>query len=568
MDPRSQEFIEDIGLRLIEKKLLDEHSLARAKRAQQKTNERFDHVLIHLGLVQERSLFEILAEYMSLRLIQSSDLLSKPLVAHNLEHTFLKRNKIIPVAQENGHLTVAMADPFNTDAIKAISYFLECEVQPCLILNTDFEKAIDTFYSDENVIVGGDNDKIENEEASEADIERLKDIASEAPIIQLVNQLINDAVEQGASDIHIEPLENYVHVRFRIDGKLRVIKKLPLSVRSAVTSRIKILGKLNIAERRLPQDGRIKIPVRGNDIDFRLSTTPTLYGESVVLRILDRATLDLNFSSLGFYDQDYEKFEKLLNQPNGIILVTGPTGSGKTTTLYTALSLLNKSDRKIFTVEDPIEYHLAGINQMQVHSKVGLNFATALRSILRQDPDIIMIGEIRDLETAQIAIQASLTGHLVLSTLHTNSATATLTRLLDMGIEDYLLTSTVTGILAQRLVRKLCPHCSQPAENPDMILKVAYESLEVSSNTTNVNLRVPKGCEKCHYTGFHGRTTVMELLVIDEEMRYYLSFSKTEAELKKRALQTGMKTMYQDGLSKVLNGETTLEEILDVTQHR
>ncbi|MEM7620863.1 MAG: GspE/PulE family protein [Pseudomonadota bacterium] len=565
MNPSSQAFVEQIGTQLLEKNLIDERSLMRAQRASENTGERFDHVLIHLGLVPEKVLYGILADMLSLNLIKTSYLPEQAILTDQLGYTFLKRNKIIPITKENGHIKIAMADPFNHDAMNTLAYLLECDVQPCLMLHTDFEKALDKLYPQTSQDSSHASLLSESDELETADIERLKDISSEAPIIQLVNQFIADAVEQGASDIHIEPLENHVRIRLRLDGKLHVIRELPLSQKAAVISRIKILGKLNIAERRLPQDGRIKIPVRGVDIDFRLSTTPTLYGESVVMRILDRSAVELDFVSLGFHGASYQKYCELLDQPNGIILVTGPTGSGKTTTLYTSLDMLNKQTRKIFTVEDPIEYQLNGINQVQIKPKVGLTFANALRSILRQDPDIIMIGEIRDLETAQIAIQASLTGHLVLSTLHTNNAAATLTRLLDMGVEDYLLASTVNGILAQRLVRKLCDACAVPDQDKNHTADLVAQAKRLNLDINKANVRQPVGCAKCYQTGFSGRMAITEFLVIDQDMRHILADS-SERKLETKAKEKGMRTLYEDGLVKVLNGETTLEEVLDVTQ--
>jgi general secretion pathway protein E len=350
---------------------------------------------------------------------------------------------------------------------------------------------------------------------------------------------------------------------------LHTVETLPLSLRAAVTSRIKIMANLNIAERRLPQDGRIKTTVRGREIDLRISTMPTLSGESVVMRILDRSSVQLDFKALGFAGPAHEAFARLLDQPNGIILVTGPTGSGKTTTLYTALNALNTSERKTFTVEDPIEYQLVGVNQVQVLPKIGLTFATALRSMLRQDPDIIMVGEIRDLETAQMSIQASLTGHLVLSTVHTNSAAATITRLLDMGVADYLLSSTLSGVLAQRLVRRLCGSCSAPAEASPLLLDKLRQGPAGASPRTAADLeglRRKMGCPTCRHTGFLGRTTISELLVVTDTVRERMLQSGTEAAVQAAALESGMVTMFDDGLAKALRGETTIEEVLRVTR--
>jgi general secretion pathway protein E len=396
--------------------------------------------------------------------------------------------------------------------------------------------------------------------ASEDDVRRLEDMASEAPVIRLVHDLITRAVEAQASDIHVEPREDSVRVRYRIDGVLATVETLPPSLRAAVTSRIKIMANLNIAERRLPQDGRVKSTVRGKPIDLRISTMPTMLGESVVLRILDRSSVELDFERLGFHGATLETFTGLLAQPNGIILVTGPTGSGKTTTLYTALSRLNKAECKLFTVEDPIEYQLAGISQIQVQPKIGLTFAHALRSILRQDPDIIMVGEIRDLETAQMAIQASLTGHLVLSTLHTNGAAASLTRLLDMGVDDYLLASTLTGVLAQRLVRRLCGKCAVPDEPPPFVEK------RLGGRRESLGLRRKVGCQACRQTGYAGRTTISELLVMNDALRRTLLERGSESAIEAAAVEGGMVAMFDDGLAKALGGETTIEEVLRVTR--
>ena len=388
-------------------------------------------------------------------------------------------------------------------------------------------------------------------------------MASEAPVIKLVQNLVVRAVEAQASDIHIEPREDSIRVRYRIDGVLHTVETLPLSVRAALSSRIKIMAQLNIAERRLPQDGRIKMTVRGHEIDLRVSTMPTMNGESVVLRILDRSSVALEFPALGFSGEGLAGFERLLQEPNGIILVTGPTGSGKTTTLYAALSQLNDSGRKLFTVEDPIEYQLAGVNQIQVNPKIGLTFATALRSILRQDPDIVMVGEIRDLETAEMAIRASLTGHLVLSTVHTNSAAATITRLLDMGVEDYLLASSLKGVLAQRLVRKLCPHCAVPGDVPPAILQ---RLARVASSTIDTRgVRSAKGCSQCRNTGFSGRTTIYELLPLTKDVKEVIVNSGAERAIDDMALRQGMTAMSHNGLEKVLSGETTIDEVLRVS---
>jgi len=524
-------------------------------------------VLTRLGLISEIDLAKAVADELSLPLASYGDLPTEPVFPNKLDVGFLRLNKVLPIASSGDSLTVAMADPFNDEAIDAISYLIECPVERCLVAPADFEKAIEALYdSPMGRDAPGETGHPGAGDGSEEDVERLRDIASEAPIIRLVNRLIAGAVEQQASDIHVEPLEDCVRVRFRVDGVLHVAEQLPLGMHAAITSRIKIISKLNIAERRLPQDGRIKLAVRGRDIDFRVSSTPTLHGESVVLRILDRSGVVLEFGALGYAGAALENLEQLLAQPNGIVLVTGPTGSGKTTTLYTALTGLNHAERKIFSVEDPVEYELGGVNQMQVQPKIGLDFATALRSILRQDPDIIMIGEIRDLETAQIAIQASLTGHLVLSTLHTNSALATVARLIDMGVEGYLLAATVTGIIAQRLVRRLCQACAQPVDHvPKFIARLVPEHV-AARLPERANLRRPVGCAECRNTGYASRTSVVELLVMDDDIRGLVVSGAAQAELERTAVDKGFRTMFEDGLFKVFSGETSIDEVLRSTR--
>ncbi|MGJ5222216.1 GspE/PulE family protein, partial [Bradyrhizobium oligotrophicum] len=477
---------------------------------------------------------------------------------------FVRNNRVLPLGRSDGRLAVGVTDPFNHDPVRALAFLTGLPVDMRLFTAADFDKACSALYpnnasQDESRLGGGT-------EANEADVQRLRDLASEAPIIRLVNQVIAHAVEARASDIHIEPNVDQVLVRYRIDGVLRTVQVLAADLRAAITSRVKIMSKLDIAERRLPQDGRIKIAVRGIDIDFRVSTIPTAFGESVVLRVLDRNRVSLDFAELGFSEEHIATLQSLLQQPNGIILVTGPTGSGKTTTLYTALKALNNAERKIFTVEDPIEYQMPGINQVQVQSDIGLTFPHALRAMLRQDPDIIMIGEIRDLETARIAIQASLTGHLVLSTLHTNNAASAITRLIDIGVEYYLLASTLKGVIAQRLVRKLCMNCASP--HP----QAAYwaESFERSAPDLRAHgatdIRQPQGCEACGHTGFSGRSTIAEMLVVDEECQSLVLAKAADTAIERAARAGGMQSMYDLGVRKVWRGETTIDEVLRATR--
>ena len=570
-DPHTDVFAGKLGAFLLERGTIDALAVRRAQRAQKQSGERFDLVLTRLGLLPETEMARVLAEYLSLPFLEPTHLPKAPLLKEQLCLPFLKTHRLLPIVDGADRVVVATADPFNFEAIAAIAYLLGRPVERCLMPPADLERAIDRLYGGSGVAADGDGIASLPEQASDDDIRRLEDMASEAPIIRLVHQLIARAVEARASDIHVEPREDCLRVLFRIDGILHTVEALPPAVRAAVTSRIKIMAHLNIAERRLPQDGRIRTTVRGQEVDLRVSTMPTLHGESVVLRILDRCSVVLEFPALGFKGVTYEAFERILDQPNGIVLVTGPTGSGKTTTLYAALNALNNSERKIFTIEDPIEYQLSGINQVQVRPKLGLTFAAAFRSILRQDPDIIMVGEIRDLETAQIAIQASLTGHLVFSTVHTNSAAATVTRLLDMGVEDYLLASSVTGVLAQRLVRRLCEACAVPA----VISKGFSDTLRqrglmpaagLNAAEPRVSLRKKVGCELCRHTGFSGRTCIAEVLVMSDAVRDRILSSGTERSVEEAAVGGGMITMFQDGLAKAFRGETTIEEVLRATR--
>lgn len=572
LDPKSREFAESFTSFLLQGSYLDEFALRRAERAQRQSGERFDLVLLRLGLLQDEPMARLLAAYLGLRHVTAKDLPITPLLTSEIDAEFLKSSRVLPIAERPGGIVLAVADPFNHVAISAIGYLLDRKVEICVASDGDVQHALERLYGREPAGSGSlpSSASSDLDGASDADIVRLSDMASEAPIIRLVQDIITRAVNEQASDIHVEPREDAVEIRFRVDGILHSAETLPISVRAALGSRIKIMAHLNIAERRMPQDGRIKVNVRGHEIDLRVSTVPTLWGESIVLRILDRSSVELDFAKLGFSSDVQKELGNLLHLPNGIILVTGPTGSGKTTTLYAALSLLSTKERKVFTVEDPIEYQLAGVNQIQVQPKIGLTFATALRSILRQDPDIIMVGEIRDLETAQMAIQAALTGHLVLSTVHTNSATATLTRLLDMGVEKYLLASTMKGVLAQRLVRRICPFCSTlaPEDNPGILRLLLENDPRLGTAPPRPSsVRSPVGCANCRKTGFSGRTTIHELMTLRPELIDAVLDSKSENELEKVAITHGMTTMLQDGLIKVLDGVTTLQEVMRVTRY-
>jgi general secretion pathway protein E len=521
-------------------------------------------LLVRLGLVSERDVAEAEADLLELPLIRTADLPDEVPQLPDISVRFLKQNLILPVSESNGDLTVVMANPRDSFACKALSMASGKNIVTQVGIASEIENGIEKLLGGGRSAMGQIVESLGGEDDGELeDVEHLRDLASEAPVIRLVNLIMQRAVESRASDIHIEPFENRLKVRYRIDGVLQDVEAPPAKSTAAVISRIKIMAKLNIAERRLPQDGRIMHRVQGKELDLRVSTVPTSHGESVVMRILDRESVVLDFDSLGFDDEIRAGFVRQLEMPHGIILVTGPTGSGKTTTLYTALSALNTPERKIITVEDPVEYQLEGINQIQAKASIGLDFAHALRSIVRQDPDVIMIGEMRDLETARIAIQSALTGHLVLSTIHTNDAAGGVTRMLDMGVEDYLLTSTVNAILAQRLVRTLDPVNREPYE---LLPELAREiGLAEQTGPERYRFFRPVQTEE-NPTGYRGRTSILELLTMSDPIRRLVMQHATSGELQDRAVSEGMRTMYQDGLIKCQKGITTLDEILRVTQ--
>ena len=521
-------------------------------------------LLTRLGLVSEREMAEGVAELLQLPLLSAKEFPEAPPANVQTSVRFLKHHHVCPIGETDDDVTVLVADPADAFPLQALQLATGRAVKLNIGLRSEIDDLIERYYGSGRSAMGAIVENLTDENnRSEDDIEHLRDLASEAPVIRLVNLVIQRAVEQRASDIHVEPFENRLKVRYRIDGVLHEVESPPAASTAAVISRIKIMAKLNIAERRLPQDGRIMIRVQGKELDLRVSTVPTAYGESVVMRILDREAIVFDFHSLGFTDQFLQKFLNVLELPHGIMLVTGPTGSGKTTTLYTALSKLNTADVKIITVEDPVEYQIEGINQIQAKPQIGLDFSHALRSIVRQDPDIIMIGEMRDLETARIAIQSALTGHLVLSTLHTNNATGGITRMLDMGVEDYLLTSTVNGILAQRLVRRLD---RTVAETYEALPEVVKEfKLENFTDERPIRLYKP-GSSVANPTGYYGRATIMEFLVMSDAIRRQIKQHAGMGDIEQQARVEGMRTMYEDGLVKALQGQTTIEEVLRVTQ--
>jgi general secretion pathway protein E len=555
----------DFADNLIRKGKARETEINRTRRLAAQTDDQpLPALLVKLGVVSERDAAEALAEVSGLPLVAAGDYPEASPLPEEVAPRFLKENRMVGLAAREDAYEVAVTDPFDRPLLEALALACDKPIQARLGLPSEIERAIEQQLGSGKSLMG---QLVENfggdEDIDEADVEHLKDLASEAPVIRMVNLIMQRAVEARASDIHVEPFEERLKVRFRVDGVLKEVEAPPVRSTAAVISRIKIMAKLNIAERRLPQDGRIKLQVQGKELDLRVSTVPTMYGESVVIRLLHKESIQFDFAALGFEGEVLKRFLDVLSLPHGIILITGPTGSGKSTTLYTALHKINTPERKIITVEDPVEYQLEGVNQIQTKPQIGLNFATALRSIVRQDPDVIMIGEMRDLETARIAVQSALTGHLVLSTLHTNDAAGGVTRLLDMGLEDYLLTSTVNGILGQRLVRRLCPHCreSYPAL-PEMVEELNLRRFQPQGE---VMLYRPVGCERCDDLGYKGRLAILEFLVMSDDLRRLVMNHAQARQIEEQALKEGMHTMYEDGLRKAVVGMTTLEEVMRVT---
>jgi general secretion pathway protein E len=502
----------------------------------------------------------------SIQELRPKDYPSEPVPVSSLNLNFMRYNKVLPIKTDNGLVEIATTDLNNPHLSEAIYHATGRKVIFRKGKEEDILDAIERLYgtgaSSMDRIVSQIEDLEEGSGAEEDNIEHLKDQASEAPVIRLVNLIISRAIEVGATDIHFEPFENKFVIRYRIDGVLQEVESPPKRLQWAIISRVKIISKLNIAERRLPQDGRLKLRVLGKEIDFRISTIPTQFGESLVMRILDQSRLVLDLDKLGFPADTLETFKEMLNTPYGLILVSGPTGSGKTTSLYSALQRINLPERKIITIEDPVEYQLNGINQIQVKPQIGLTFANGLRSIVRQDPDVILVGEIRDAETAEIAIQSALTGHLVFSTLHTNDAAGSITRLLEMGVEDYLLASSLVVVMAQRLVRILCPFCKEKTEiEPEF-----YHEMKLNEEgAKKIEVFRSVGCEECRGTGFRGRTGIYELMPISDNIKELILSRQSSSRIKKVALEEDMRTLREDGWSKVKQGITTIPEVLKVT---
>lgn len=556
-----------LGEILIERGKLDVTNLERALRLQEADKrERIGAVLTRSGMTAERDVIEALSSQLNVPMVAVSQYPELPVLEERVATRFIKESRSLPLHEDELQLVLAMVDPLDDYVLNAYQLVTQRQIVARLAVPSEMDAAFERLYGSGKTsmdqIVG--EAQTRDDDSGSEDLQQLKELASEAPIIRLVSLIISHALEARASDIHIEPFENRLIVRYRVDGVMHEVESPPRRFSAAVISRIKIMASLDIAERRLPQDGRIKLRIQGKEIDLRVSTVPIMHGESVVMRILDKSGTALDFATLGFDPIVLKRFEQVLMQPHGIVLVTGPTGSGKTTTLYTALDKINNPDIKILTVEDPVEYQMEGINQIQVKPQIGLTFANALRSIVRQDPDVIMIGEIRDLETAQIAVQSALTGHMVLSTLHTNDAASTINRLLDMGMDDYLLTSTVNGILAQRLVRTLCAHCR--AAHPALPEVVEEMQLQRYTDANPVLLYRAVGCAECGDTGYSGRVSIVELLVMSDAIRGMVMRHVTSGEVRQQAIAEGMQTMYENGLSKAVAGITTIEEVLRVTR--
>lgn len=549
-----------LGEMLVQSGKLSARDLERALVAQQELGSPLGRVLVSLGLVSELDVLSALARQLSVPLLNGEGFPESMPEVPGILTDFLQANSVFPLKVDADGLHVAMSVPQDAFVKKALQLATGLPVKPYIALESDIEKALAGPVPD----VPAEDDAQEFSELDSGDfVEHLKDLASEAPVIRLVNTIVSRVIDMRASDIHLEPFDDGLHVRYRVDGVIHNTEVVPPRHSAAVNSRVKLLAHLDIAERRLPQDGRIKLRVKGRELDLRVSTVPTVHGESVVMRVLDRASVRLDLDRMGFEEDTLQRFNELLAKPHGILLVTGPTGSGKTTTLYAALSKLDASTQKIITVEDPVEYQLEGINQIQVHAQINLTFANALRSILRQDPDIIMIGEMRDGETAQIAVQSALTGHLVLSTLHTNTAAGAIIRMRDMGVERYLITSSVNGVLAQRLVRTLCSHCKSPYFEDPVLIDASGLSKYCEPGAP---LYKPVGCEQCRGSGYRGRTGIHELLVLDEPMRRAVIEGRDASILNSLAVKSGMLSLYEDGLRKVAAGVTTLDELARVTQ--
>ncbi len=555
-----------IGEMLLKGNLITQEQLRSALDVQKKTRERIGSVLVKAGTIKESELLSFLGRQFNIPVVDLSKYDINPEVVRLLPEEMVQKNMALPINRVGAKLIVAVADPSNMAILDAIGFKTGYAVELVMASEKDISAAINKFF-DQTLefqdIISELDDELEIVREEEVDTTELERGLDDAPVVKLVNFILTDAIKRRASDIHVEPYEKEYRVRYRIDGVLYEVMRPPLKMRNAISSRLKILASLDIAERRLPQDGRIKLKIgKGREMDFRVSTLPTIFGEKTVLRLLDRASLQLDMTKLGFEEEQLKDFMDAIHRPYGMVLVTGPTGSGKTTTLYSGLSDLNKTSDNISTCEDPVEYNFAGINQVQVKEEIGLTFAASLRSFLRQDPDIIMVGEIRDYETAEIGVKAALTGHLVLSTLHTNDAPSTITRMLNMGIEPFLVSSSLNLILAQRLARRVCENCKEELKIP---LKALSDAGMKTERLKEVRLRRGKGCDECNRTGFRGRVALYEVMPVRAEIKDIVLRGGSAPDIKSAAIRLGMKTLRQSGLTKVEEGVTTLEEVLRVT---
>ena len=559
-----------LGELLVRENMISAQQLQQAEGEQRKEGGRLGASLIKLGMLEESELLGFVSKQYRVPAINLEEFEIDEEIINLLTEDVARKHQVVPLQRAGGSLVVAMSDPSNIFAIDDIKFLTGYNVDVVAASESQILKAIDKYYKKDeapdydDVMQGFDAEEIEfgtdDESVNVLDLEKS---AEEAPVVKLVNLMLVDAIKKGASDIHVEPYEKSFRVRYRIDGALYEVMKPPLKLRNAVVSRLKIMSSLDIAERRLPQDGRIKLKLgKGREMDYRVSCLPTLFGEKVVLRLLDKSNLQLDMTRLGFEPEQLNDFQNGIHQPFGMVLVTGPTGSGKTTTLYSALSELNKTTDNISTAEDPVEFNLAGINQVQMHEDIGLNFAAALRSFLRQDPDIIMVGEIRDFETAEIAIKAALTGHLVLSTLHTNDAPSTISRMLNMGIEPFLITAALNTIVAQRLARKICPECKEEAETNS----AALSDLQVPAEQIGA-FKVYKGagCGNCSDTGYKGRIAVYEVMAAKDDLKEMVLNGASTAEIKSEAIRLGMRTLRQSAIKKLVEGVTTIDEVVRIS---
>ena len=573
MSERRQGSMSRLGDRLVAEKLISTDQLQKALAEQKGSAEKLGTILVRLNFITEDSLVSFLSKQYAIPAITVAQVDPDPDVLKLVPEQIAKKHGVLPIKRMGNTLTLAMADPTNVFALDDVGFMTGLQIQPVVASEAAIRKAFERLYetgasvtdmmseleeadTDVEVVEGGE------ETFTKADIFDLKESADEAPVVRLINMILTDAIRRGASDIHLEPYEKVFRVRFRIDGVLHEIMTPPKRLEAALTSRVKIMATLDIAERRLPQDGRIKLRYHQREIDFRVSTLPTIFGEKTVMRILDKEALQLDLSALGFDPWSLEQFTKAIHSPYGMILITGPTGSGKTTTLYSAIHTINSPDINIMTAEDPVEYNLKGVNQVQVNDEIGRTFAACLRSFLRQDPDVILVGETRDLETAQIGIRAALTGHLVLTTLHTNDCPSTPARLLDMGIPPFLVSSSLQLILAQRLGRRVCRDCREPYEASEESL-VPYG--HVPQGVGTINFYKGKGCQTCNFTGMKGRVAIYEVMPVTTELRDLILRNATTNEILDVATSQGMKTLRQNALQKVIDGVTTVEEVLRVT---